>query len=189
MKIQILFLLLIIVSCENPTPTNIILPSDQSTPDEKQILMRVLNKIQGDFDEITVNVNLLSIPYSVTTSLPSEIAGICIYKANGDPVGIAINKKVFHEWSIESSGNYGFIYKVLLHEIGHCFFRREHDPSHLSIPLDLMDVSSIDLSVMIVGGLANTPKILWPYYVREVAGLDRINCVEDLEGFLSNTNI
>lgn len=165
-----------------------LMPADQATPEERAILTDALEKIQTDFYDNGVNVDIRTIPYHVSTILPSNIAGICVYKENGEPAGIAINRRVMQEWMIESAEAYGFIYKSLLHEIGHCFFQREHDDAHLELPENILSERLIDLSVMVNGGQPNTLKILWPYYVREVAGLDRINCLEDLENFLNNSN-
>lgn len=184
---KVLFFSLFIISCGQKTPANILLPADQSTLEEKEILMRAIDKIQGEFDMNGVSVNLLSIPYHVSNSLPEQIAGVCVHKNNGDPVGIAINGKILREWVIETPDYYGFFYKALLHEIGHCFFQRDHDGAHLEVPENILNSRVIDLSVMVDGGQANTPKVLWPYYVREVAGLDRISSLEDLINFLDNS--
>lgn len=34
------------------------------------------------------------------------------------------------------------------------------------------------------GGEAMIPKALWPYYAKEIAGLDRLNSIEDLERYV-----
>ncbi len=151
--------------------------------------MRAVDQLQTNFQDNGVEVVLRSIPYHVTSSLPDNIAGICVYQENGRPVGIAINRRVLNDWMIESATHYGFLYKALLHEIGHCFFGRDHDDGHLEISLDLFTENSMDLSVMISGGLARTPKVLWPYYVKEIAGLDRINTQDDLMRFLRDSHV
>lgn len=187
MNLKILSFLLMIVSCGQKHAENMLLPSDQATKEEKEILSHAIDEIQAGFTENGVNVNIRSIPYHVSTKLPSEIAGICVYKENGDPVGIAINRRVLQEWAIKTPTYYGFLYKALLHEVGHCFFQREHDDGHLEIPDNLLSEDVIDLSVMVDGGRAIIPNVLWPYYVREVAGLERINSLDDLQNFLRNS--
>lgn len=105
-----------IISCGKKEMNSIILPSNEATEVENLILSAALNKIQADFDELGVNVNLRSIPYHVA-------------KLDGTPIGIVINHDLFNYWGSESEFHYGPIYKILLHEIGHFFFgRRTENP-------------------------------------------------------------
>ncbi len=157
------------------------------------MLMSAVDKIQRDFDEIGVNVDLRSIPYHVTTLEPT-VGGVCAYRADGSPIGIAISHDLLKNWAVEDEHNYGLIYKILLHEIGHCFFRRAHETDTFTIPNFFMILKthdhsflpkgSIEKSAMLDGGGAMIPKALWPYYVKEIAGLDRINLLADLERYM-----
>lgn len=182
MKIFTFIFLQILFSCGKKDPQSIVLPGNQASEKEAEIIGAVVEKIQKDFDELGVNVNLRSIPFHVTT-LDPKIAGICVYRSNGSPVGIAVNHSVLKNWEVETPEHYGLIYRVLLHEIGHCFFRRQHEDDELFIP----GLDTIEISVMKDYGRANTLKELWPYYVREVAGLDRLQSAEDLKRYLDLT--
>lgn len=189
MKFGILIFLLIFVSCVKKEMNSIVLPANQATAEESEILSAALVKIQSDFDEAGVRVKLRSIPYRVAT-LERSVAGYCMYRGDGSPVGIVINKNVFRDWETETPTHYGLIYKVLLHEIGHCFFHRAHDDDIFEIPWGLLFLKGpddefhneeyIELSAMKDGGKAQIARSLWPYYIREVAGLDRLNSLEDL---------
>lgn len=194
MKIYTLLFAFTLVACGKQQADQIVLPANQSSPYEQSVLSDALDKIQSDFDQLNVNVNLRSIRYSVA-QLNSDLAGYCIYRADGSPVGIALNHSIFENWQIESEREYGLLFKVLLHEIGHCFFGRHHEEELFTVPgfflrIDLYGNSRelwshFPVSVMNdTGHLSSIPKSVWPYYVREVAGLDRVNDVTDIQRYV-----
>lgn len=168
-----------LISCGKEQANNIVLPSNEATEAENQILSGVLDKLQADFDAIGVDVDLRSIPYHVAT-MDNSLGGYCVYKADGTPTGIAINHAIFNYWPTETETQYGPIYRILLHEIGHCFFGRDHDDGMLTLP----DNSTLELSVMKDYGTPYVLKALWPYYVKEIAGQDRLTSPEDLNRYL-----
>ncbi len=188
---------MLIVSCGKKELNSIVIPADEATDAEKEILFKALDRIQDEFDGIGVSVNLRSIPYHVAT-LDSSLAGYCAYRADGSPIGIAINHSVFNYWGSETELHYGPIYKVLLHEIGHCFFGRDHDQEMFSVPghelgLQLLAGhpeeirSELELSAMKDYAEPFTAKALWPYYIKEIAGQDRITSLADLRRYVEVT--
>lgn len=192
MKLCALLTLVICFSCGKKAQ-EIIIPANQASSDEAQILEKALATIEEDFANLNVQVNLRTIPYRIST-LETGVAGICITKPDGSPVAIAIDHSVFTNWGIETDEYYGFVYKVLLHEIGHCYFHRDHDNAWLEVPNMNFRInyygnlytleSKFQLSVMNTQGAPSVSKRIWPYYVKEVAGLDRVRRIEDIENYL-----
>lgn len=189
-----LFIFLVLINCGKAEKfNNESFPENRASAEETEALKLVLNQIQSDFDEQHINIDLESIPYSIN-DLGEFTAGIC-YKSNGRRIGIAIDHTVFLE-SIENGDYYGFLYKVLLHEIGHCFFNRIHEENNYSVTgyTMLLGISpgrapksfdSIATTVMESMGQRLIPKLLWPYYIKEMVGLDLIQSWEDFRPYIN----
>ncbi len=185
-----------IISCGKKQANSIVLPGGLASGAEAAVIDKVLEKIGNDFADLNIHVPLHSIPYHVAKLEPG-VAGLCVFDENKKGKGIAIDESVFIQWGTESEDYYGFIYKILLHEIGHCFFERDHDNTVLNIPGKKMlieyysgksavEVENFEVSVMIERSRSGViPKSLWTYYLKEVAGLDRISSVEDLESYVN----
>jgi hypothetical protein len=188
-----LFLILILFSCgKAKTVKNF--PENNASKSEQETLNKVLSNIQKDFDDLKIKVNLKNIRYSVN-SLGGTHVGICYRKKNGQGIGIAIDHTVFLS-EIESQNYYGRIYNILLHEIGHCFFNRNHEEKFLNLEGQQMVVqvdpisnaqhsyTQFVTSVMVpYEAFVIMPKILWPYYVKEIAGIDRIEKIDDVKQY------
>lgn len=193
MKLITLSLFFVLLSCGKQQASSIVLPGNQATDAEAALLSGALEVIQDEFDSHNVNVNLRSLPYHVSELRP-ELAGYCMFR-NGNPVGIVLNKNIFHNWIIETDYDYGVLYNVLLHEIGHCFFGRDHDNEEFSVDgFELHITYELNVSPLVVTGVKKTvmadhawpfiPKRLWPYYVKEIAGLERISAIQHIENYV-----
>lgn len=193
MKLITLCLFVLVLSCGKQQANSIVLPGNQASGAEADLLSEALDIIQGEFDAQNVSVNIRSLPYHVSDLRP-ELAGYCMYK-KGNPVGIVLNKHIFHNWIVETDADYGVLYNVLLHEIGHCYFDRAHDNSEFAIAGHEMHITyALNVSPLVVTGVKKTvmadrawpfiPKTLWPYYVKEIAGLERISVLQDLENYV-----
>jgi hypothetical protein len=187
-------LLFILISCGRKVVEESNFPDNQASAVEKEVLDEVLSTIQADFDALGVRVDVRDTRYSVADT--DNALGICFKSASGERRGIALHHKVFAEM-IETKDTYGLIYKVLLHEIGHCFFDREHDETYFSEPGYVMLIemregsierhSTLPVTLMSELGWYRVPKTLWPYYVKEIAGIDRIVEWEDIEPYANIT--
>jgi hypothetical protein len=188
-----LLLILLLFSCGKPQQLRG-LPQNRASQSEQEILNNVLTNIQKYFDDLNIKINLKSIRYSVN-SLGGTKVGICYRKKNGQGIGIAIDHTVFLS-EIESENYYGRIYNILLHEIGHCFFNRNHEEKFLNLDGQQMIVRLDPLSnaqhaynqfvtsIMVpYEAFVIMPKILWPYYIKEIAGIDRIENIEDVKQY------
>lgn len=190
MKFILIFFIL--VACGRRVVEESSFPENRASAVEAEVLDKALTKIQADLDALGVNVNVFDTSYSVASIDPA--AGICFTKANGSRRGIALDHSLFEE-TIESDDWYGQLYKVLLHEIGHCYFDRDHDEGRYDYQGHVMLIEltpnhidrseSISQSLMSELGWMQVPKLLWPYYVKEIAGLDRINSWEDIRPYTS----
>lgn len=188
-----LLIVIIIVSCGRKVVEESNFPQNQASTLETEVLDEALTNIQKDFDALGVRVNVKATRYSVADT--DNALGICFKSADGERRGIALHHKLFAE-VIENEEIYGLLYKVLLHEIGHCFFDRDHDETYYSLPGYVMLIemragvmerhSTLPVTLMSEVGWYMVPKILWPYYVKEIAGIDRIISWEDIKTY---TNI
>jgi hypothetical protein len=177
---------LLAVSCGKKTIIDEgVLPENTASALESSQLEEALTKIQHDFDSLGVKVDVHSIPYNVST-LDQNRAGVCVYDHNGKAKGIAIDHSVFEGFDFPRTDDLAHLYQVLLHEIGHCIFYRPHDDEWLKVPGKKIKVSywpdhmpdtgdGFELSVMNTMGWFIIPTSIWPYYVKEVAGLQRIS--------------
>src|SRR5690349_10607583 len=127
---KFLLLLIFLVSCGKQTLVEgQKFPVNEASKLESDKLEDALAIIQEEFDRQGIKVDLKALPYSVSDI---DAYGICYYKNSGKPLGIALNHELF-ENTYESSQSYGLLFKVLAHEIGHCFFDRRHDESYFKV--------------------------------------------------------
>lgn len=190
-----LFLFFLLVGCGKTVVEKNNFPENNASALETEELEKALASIQVDFQKANINVKLDSIPYSITDL--DDISGACYKKGNGSRIGIALDHELFED-PIENNDSYGLLYKVLLHEIGHCFFNRNHDEEYFTIPrYDMMiklypdrvpqREESFQQSMMSEWGWFLTPKVLWPYFVKEIAGQARITKWEEIKPFADVT--
>ena len=181
-------LLFLVISCGKVVEEKSSFPENNASPIETEAFKEALATIQADFNAINVNVDLNSIPYSINNL--GSAAGICYKAGDGDIIGIALDHSLF-ERQYEDEDEYGYLYKVLLHEIGHCFFNRNHDEDYFKVADHDMMIrfypnrkldrhGAIAQSVMSELGFYQVPKTIWPYYLKEIAGFDRIKTWEDI---------
>lgn len=181
-------LLFLITSCGKVIEEENSFPQNNATPLEAESLEQALDNVQSDFDKAGITVNVTALRYSVNNL--GDSLGICFKESNGKSIGIALSHELFNAMD-EDDDEYGLLYKVLLHEIGHCFFNREHDEEYFKVsgydmmieiyPEDgLQREDSFQQSLMSELGYFRVPKLLWPYYVKEIARRDRIKTWEDI---------
>jgi len=188
-----LLIIFLLISCGNGKAPKA-LPFNKASKSEQVTLNKVLENIQKDFDSLAIKVDLKKIRYSVN-SLGGKHVGICYRRKNGQGIGIAIDHTVFLS-EVESENYYGRIYNILLHEIGHCFFNRNHEETYLDLQGQQMTLT-VDAatnsryvyqqfvkSIMIpYEAFVLMPKVLWPYYIKEIAGIERVEHVDDLKKY------
>ncbi len=179
-----LILIIALMGCgKTVTKRGASFPSNEASPLESSQLDRALIKIQTEFETIGVSVNLRSLPYSVTT-LGGNRAGVC-YKKGGRSIGIALDHSTLAD-HFHTNDYLNDLYRVLLHEIGHCFFNRDHESGLIKAHGHDLKIfiaqdrgegyyTALMNTVMATDGWHLIPNILWPYYVKEIAGQDRIN--------------
>jgi hypothetical protein len=193
---KFIFILFLIISCGKIIKEESSFPENDASTFETETFDKALATIQEDFNQANIKVKLRSIPYSITNL--GDTAGIC-YKTNSESVGIALDHSLF-EVMTEDEDDYGLLYKVLLHEIGHCFFNRDHDEAYYKINGYDMLIEiypdegpirrdSFQQSLMSVLGYFQVPKTLWPYYVKEIAQKARITTWEDIAEYAEVTLI
>lgn len=160
-------------------PVNIASISDQHE------IETVVFEIEQLLRHFGASRNLKSIPIVVTDTLTGD--GRCVLSAENN--AILINKSLFSYEDLDPQlQQISRLWSVILHEIGHCYFYREHEDKHifashghvfqfknkLKIQNDYQCFyTSRNLwpaTVMGKNGISVTPESLKEFYVKELIG-------------------
>lgn len=194
---KFLLVLLLLSSCgkktiytDPSTPNNLASSSVQSDIDEE------LEKLEKEFAALEVNVDLKLLPV-VVAPLPQGVVGRCQYGRANKGIFIVLSPVLFPQDNVHN-GIDAHLYekdfvRVLLHEIGHCYFRRMHDePEFLEVPGNSFELrhegmtviyDKIPTSVMPAESNYRMPKALRAYYVSELVGKAKLETSSQLEEF------
>lgn len=180
---KFLFLLLLLVGCGKKTIyTDPSTPSNQASFSMKSEIAEELARLEKDFQDAGVEIDLNKLPV-VVAPLPPGVVGRCQYGKRNTGIFIILSPMLFPR-----DGDYlpldaelfekDFV-RVLLHEIGHCYFRRDHEaPEYLEEPGHSFELSHegrsvvfdrIPRSLMPAESTFRMPKALRRYYVAEMA--------------------
>jgi hypothetical protein len=176
-------------------------PGDEATVNERSQIKSTVYKIErlaldngydGKFDKI---------PILVSTENPKQSHwwGLCVKDEKNISQYILINRMVFEQEYSYPTQHY--IFGVLLHEIGHCYFNREHDLRVVKKPgyLIMIDPYNSDygpmniykefpLSIMYADKDGSSPFLgvseqFENYFVMELLGLNKLLSFDDLSSF------
>lgn len=195
MKFMFVFLLLMgcgekTIYTDPATPNNLASSSVQTEIDEE------LTKMQGEFEALNVKVDLKKLPV-VVAPLPPGVVGRCQYGRANKGIFIILSPVLFtadNAFTALDAEHYekDFV-RVLLHEIGHCYFRRMHEaPEFLEVPGNSIELrhegagvifDKIPTSVMPAESIYRMPKALRSYYISELVGKAELESTEHLEEF------
>jgi hypothetical protein len=175
------------------------LPIDEATTEEKQKIDQALTKIESLASELGYENNFRRIPVVVIAGGPpiGKKSGYCSWDENRSGQFIVLNRTIF---ATDSSPNrFDFLFGVLLHEIGHCYFGRTHDSRVFKkegyrILIEVVDESGgseismdeVPVSIMYTKSsqesfvLIKVPQTFQKYFVAELLGLAQINSDEEL---------
>lgn len=164
-------------------------PRNEATPEERAKIEKVLLEVSDLTAAHGARRMFNKIPVIVITEdgAKTDRGGYCF---TGSVNYIAINRVVINRGPGEAS-----LFDLLLHEIGHCYFGRDHDSAVLTKPGAQIAVhtgifmhqavglyNQICVSVMCtVGG--SIPYELRQYYVNELMGGPRARSVSDFAKF------
>jgi hypothetical protein len=161
--------------------TDPVAPQSQASSALKADIDDELTKLEDDFRDINVNVDLKRLPV-VIAPLPFGVVGRCQYGHRKSGIFIILSPVLFPGDNFESENDLyekEFV-RVLLHEIGHCYFGRKHEaPAFLEIPGSAFEFDQngmtvrfdkIPRSLMPAQSFYKMPKVLRKYYVAEIAG-------------------
>jgi hypothetical protein len=169
---------------------------DVSTPEERRIIDQNLSEIENLAAELGKPQRFRSIPIKVTeeSMLEANRAGYCVI-VNGSGSEINVNRRVLdEEKKMAAEGVEVTLFRVLLHEIGHCYLGRGHfnakieyrgrhfqwnrkDEGKRPVHFPFLNVSSMEERTLIM------PVALKRYYVAEILGLARATSVFDLRDY------
>lgn len=186
-------MILLLASCQ-PQTVGFRLPKDEGTAEEKQKIKDVVASIEADLLELGIPQKLSALPI-VVTKLEDRVAARC-YKDDRDrALGIAVTAATLAD--VGADPRYlPLSYKAILHEIGHCYFDRDHEEVAFVVPNQNLRLvmqreeaesnhllAMLSPTIMEPVDLFAIPVELRSYYVGEVAGLERMVSWEDLARF------
>jgi hypothetical protein len=182
------FVLLFLSACghkDAATPTDIAVPADEATPAQRAQIDKTLSEIESITADLGRAATFRALPILVTKDRQyiTEARGACV-RANGVPKFLLLRPEVVEfERGMAGNSKATSLFSALLHEIGHCYYGREHD--NALIQLDRSHIwmkarqesedyeenwASLDASVMSAEKLL-MPRALERYYVAELIGL------------------
>jgi hypothetical protein len=186
-------LCLLFLGCGKNIPVQT-LPVNSATPEETQKIDEALALIQADLAEEGIHKNLRRVKIIVADLDDPSIQGRC-YRNAGKGVALVMSHQILAQESPDED-LYPWYFTVLLHEIGHCYFNRDHETEVIPFPNKEVVYSAassrpgkehtgawISPSVMNLASDRYMLKALRRYYVKEVAGLDRVRSIEDLNNY------
>jgi hypothetical protein len=203
---RFLFLIMLLVSCGRKTVyTYPPVPANQASPQVRAEISDELVQLEKDFDSIGVKINLHEMPV-VVSPLPFGVVGRCQYGEKEKGVYIILSPLLFPREEFLPLD--AFMYekdfvRVLIHEIGHCYFHRQHEePKFLQSSGNAFELhyegtdvveDKIPVSVMPAESIYRMPKALKLYYLSELAGKAKLTDPVDLRQFadftiVSNSN-
>lgn len=180
-------------------------PADEATAQERAQIASTVKEIETLAGELARPQAFRSLPVVVTTESMAETkrAGAC-FMENGRGKFILVNREVFREEARMAAGRFQTtLFRVLLHEIGHCYLGRDHLETRISgqgrklrfhrrepgkKAFDDLFSSDYNVSSMESQSLV-MPLALKKYYVAELLGLFRAASLNDIAEYTGGENI
>jgi len=201
-----MFFLVTFVSCQDQDrrPLALKVPASLATKDDNQEIQKTISEIQSIADKIRLQRDFSSFPIVIVDKYPGpldNVAAFCQQAEDGGGVYIGIIKEYFDHYIKEIQPKYGnaFLYILLVHEIGHCFYNRGHEETRVRVPgkniffqretdSNEYDLISGELPVSAMSSEALSllsghfmPEGVKEYFLAEIAGGKRWQNQEDLE--------
>lgn len=166
------------------------MPADEATADERLRIQHTLDEIEGLAAALGRPQQFRSLPILVTTEdqNAAKRAGAC-FTVNGRGRYIIVNRNVLRQEEVLSAaGVENTLFRVVLHEIGHCYLGRDHMGDQIfqagrriswrrkggEVGFPSLNVSSMEPHTLTM------PNVLKKYYVAELLGLERATVLGDL---------
>jgi hypothetical protein len=174
-------------------------PADESTGEQRASMNSTLDRIEALTRELGQPRTFRDLPIVVTTANSyTDHPAACVSLA-GKGQFILIKPSVFDDDAeVQAEGAEDELFRVLLHEIGHCYFNRQHEEDRLFAADKVVEISAdgggtatypiLDASIMVPEELT-APVALEKYYVAELLGIERAKTMEDLVGFVPNAKL
>jgi hypothetical protein len=177
-----------------PSPASVASPQDQGK------LSRALNEIQQIADDLGLGRDFRNFPIVIVDRSPGshEVLAYCQQDENGSGIYIGILKSTMDNYINYETNGESFLFMLLVHEFGHCFYQRSHDETTLAFPgmqiyfrVHMFPPEYINVGSEIpVSAMTSTPRpeashflpeSVKKYYLSEVAGLTRWYSRQDVE--------
>lgn len=176
-------------------------PRDEASLEERAQINATVARIETLTKELGQPKTFRTLPIILSNedSYTDHPAG-CVSVEGGDPQFIVIKRSVFDkENDLAGAGVETSLFRVLLHEIGHCYFGRAHEEERLYTENMLIELGTLegeqplvypvlDVSVMVPESLT-LPVALEKYYVAELLGISRAKKVEDFMPYVKKSRL
>lgn len=203
LRSAIFFIGICAVAC-SPTPDaseDVERPADISTDQDRKDIEGVKTEIQSLANQFGVPGDFKNFPVIVVLKYPGQDGPLayCHESQTYSSRYIGIVRATMETYLAEQHAHQdsSFLFKLLIHEYGHCLFDRVHDETMLGrpgynifivVPKQEGEIlkpigSEIAVSAMasINWWMTDLPRELKKYYLREIAGETRWRKAEDLE--------
>lgn len=188
-------------ACTASTRNALPVPTNEATKLEEDRIDLTLQEIEQISADLGRPRKFRSLPIVVTSEDPiaTNRLGFCSSLGFGDNGFISINRAVLKDDTERNRLDY--LFGVLLHEIGHCYFNRIHEDTVVQKPGFRFEVEVTDsvggttlyldafpVSIMNVAGdsaseMIRVPSAFKRYYVAEIMGIERLESVGEVEKF------
>ncbi len=172
--------------------STLVIPADEASAEERAEIESALREIESVAAELSAPRDFHRLPVIVTTAENFTDHPAACVSENGEGRFILLKPSVIEQEKEErKSGRHSALLRVLLHEIGHCYFGREHETAQIQSPGYVIEIESaagpiyyhsLDVSVMVKESLV-IPTPLERYYVAELLGLTRAESLADIAAF------
>lgn len=131
LKIFIFLFFIFVMSCNSKVEVQQkTTPQTLATESEQAVITQTVEEIQRLADELQLNMNFKDFPIVVVAedTRNRNALAYCEYKSSGGGQYIAILKSTLTEYQLlyKAHGQNTFLFMVLVHEFGHCFYGRSH---------------------------------------------------------------
>lgn len=182
-RINLLFISInLLLSCQPLDEAKKTVPNSEATTFEQEEINQTVSEIETLATSMGIDRNFKNFPVIVILedSLNRKAQAYCKHERNGAGFYVAIMKSTMDEYRLlyKPHGKNSFLFMLLVHEFGHCFFGRGHHENTAlrnggsKVPVSAMMTTSHNLL-----GMQELSQKVKSYYIAEIAGL---NFVQDL---------
>lgn len=169
-------------------------PADQATTEERTAIRSTVQEISKKAAKFNYKNDFRAVPIVVTTEDATQTKrwGHCEWNEDGSGQYISIHREVFRHDKTDPRSSQ--VFAVLLHEIGHCYFGRQHEHRLIEKPgcslmagaTAVVSAKSFPVSIMYTDESESAHPLSFlrsfqDYFVSELVGRPGLQTFEELK--------